>query len=380
MIKKNKNQICTRCVMDTTDPFIVFDENGNCNHCTAALKKVESVTFSSDNERENALNTIITKIKNSGEGNKYDCIIGLSGGVDSSYLAYVVKKLGLRPLAIHVDNGWNSELAVKNIENILKKLNIDLYTHVIDWEVFKSLQLAFLKASVIDLEMLSDNAIVIGIYNLSKKFKIKYFIDGTNYAAESIMPGSWFYVPKYDSLNIRSIYKRFGSGKKLTTYPLLNLVEYVRFRYFKKGESIALLNYVPYEKAKAMKILVEELEWKDYGGKHFESKITHFYQAYILPTKFNVDKRKAHLSSLICSGQLSRNDALNELKKELYNPSVFEDDKEYFIKKLGLTIEEFDKIMSAPVKEHHDYPAYQLVHKKLRNIFRKFFPKRVISE
>jgi len=369
-------KMCTRCVMDTTDPLIVFDEKGVCNHCTSALKKLETITFRSEAERQMALDKIVNKIKDTGKGNKYDCIIGLSGGVDSSYLAYVVKNLGLRPLAIHVDNGWNSELAVKNIENIVRKLDIDLYTHVIDWEVFKALQLAFLKASVIDLEMLSDNAIVIGIYNLTKKFNVKYFIDGTNFAAESIMPSSWFYVPKYDSLNIRAIYNRFGSGKKLKSYPLLSLYNYIQYRYFKKGESIALLNYVPYNKADAMKVLLEVLEWKDYGGKHFESKITHFYQAYILPVKFNVDKRKAHLSSLICSGQISRDEALLELKKELYDPKKFEEDKDYFIKKLGLTVDEFNNIMSSPVKQHHDYPSYQRIHKTWAKRFRKVFPKK----
>ncbi len=369
-------KVCTRCVMDTTDPLIMFEEKGVCNHCTSALKKLETITFKSEAERQKALDKIVNKIKDSGKGNKYDCIIGLSGGVDSSYLAYVVKNLGLRPLAIHVDNGWNSELAVKNIENIVRKLDIDLYTHVIDWEVFKALQLAFLKASVIDLEMLSDNAIVIGIYNLTKKFNVKYFIDGTNFAAESIMPSSWFYVPKYDSLNIQAIYNRFGSGKKLKSYPLLSLYNYIQYRYFKKGESIALLNYVPYNKADAMKVLLEELEWKDYGGKHFESKITHFYQAYILPVKFNVDKRKAHLSSLICSGQITRDEALLELKKELYDPTKLEEDKDYFIKKLGLTVDEFNNIMSSPVKQHHDYPSYQLIHKTWAKRFRKFFPKK----
>ena len=287
---QNKYQVCTRCVMDTTDHLIKFDKMGVCNHCTAAIEKLKTITFETEKDREIALNVILDRIKENGKGNKYDCIIGLSGGVDSSYLAFIVKKLGLRPLAIHIDNGWNSELAVKNIENIVKKLNIDLYTHVIDWEEFKALQLSFLKASVIDLEMLSDNAIVVGIYHLLKKFKVKYFIDGTNYAAESIMPSTWFYVPKYDSLNIKSIFKLFGDGRRLKTFPLLNIKEYIRYRYFKKGESISLLNYITYNKVDAHKALQDELDWKDYGGKHYESKITHFYQAYILPTKFNVDK------------------------------------------------------------------------------------------
>jgi N-acetyl sugar amidotransferase len=362
--------------MDTTDPLIVFDENGFCNHCTSALEKLKAVSFNTNEERLLALETIVNKIKASGKNNKYDCIIGLSGGVDSSYLAYIVKELGLRPLAVHVDNGWNSELAVKNIENIINKLNIDLHTHVINWEEFKSLQIAFLKASVIDLEMLSDNAIVIGIFNLAKKFKIKYFIDGTNIVSESIMPSSWFYVPKYDSLNIKAIYKRFGSGMTLKTFPLLNLKEYIEYRYFKKGESVALLNYISYHKTEAISILEEKLGWRNYGGKHYESKITHFYQAFILPFKFKVDKRRAHLSSLICSNQITRIEALYELEKELYDPKKFEEDKEYFIKKLNFTLDEFDKIISSPVKQHHDYPSYQLLHKKLGKLVKVFGHKR----
>ncbi len=364
-------RICTRCVMDTSDPDIVFDKDGYCNHCTEALRKLENVFFFDEARKRQKLEEIVARVKNEGRTQKYDCVIGLSGGVDSSYLAYVVKQLGLRPLAIHVDNGWNSELAVKNIENIVRKLDIDLYTYVIDWEEFRDLQLAFLKASVVDLEMLSDNAIVIGIYKIAKKYGIKYFIDGTNYAAESIMPQSWFYVPKYDSLNIKAIYKRYGSRRKLKSYPLLSFWEYIQYRYFKKGQSIPLLNYLPYEKSKAIQILQAELSWKDYGGKHYESKITQFYQAYILPTKFNIDKRKAHLSSLICSKQIDREDALKLIEHKLYTPEKFKEDKEYFLKKLSLTEDEFDNIMNLPPKTHYDYYAYDYWHKKFSLLKKK---------
>jgi N-acetyl sugar amidotransferase len=345
--------------MDHTDPNIFFDSEGYCNHCTTALRKINQLSCKNEFERERNLLQLVRKIKESAKGKKYDCIIGLSGGVDSSYLAYiVVKKLGLRPLAVHLDNGWNSELAVQNIEKIVKKLNIDLYTYVIDWEEFRELQKAYLKASVIDLEVLSDNAIVIAIHKLLRKFRLKYFLIGFNYKAESIMPESWLYSPKYDSLNISSIYKEFGSGKKLKTYPMLSFLGYLHYRFFDKSRSINILDIVPYEKEKAIKVLQDELGWRDYGGKHYESKITHFYQAYILPVKFKVDKRKAHLSSLIVSGQISREMALKKLAETIITNEVLAEEKVYFLKKLGITDEEFDTILHLPIRSHFDFPSY----------------------
>jgi N-acetyl sugar amidotransferase len=364
-------KVCSYCVMDTTDASIQFDEQGVCNYCKSAIKKVEQITFRIEEERERKFNEVIAKVKQAGAGKQYDCIIGLSGGVDSSYLAYIVKKAGLRPLAIHLDNGWNSELAVQNIENIVKKLGIDLFTYVIDWEEFRDLQMAYLKASVLDIEVLSDNAIVVSIFRLMKKYDVKHFLIGTNFAAESIMPLTWMYVPKYDSLNIKSIYKRFGSGRKLKTYPLLSFREYIRYRYFNSENNIPLLNYVPYVKTNALNVLKEEFGWRDYGGKHYESKITQFYQAYILPTKFNVDKRKAHLSSLICSGQITREQALVELEKPLYDLIKLKEDKEYFVKKLDINEKEFEKIMSLPIRPHSYYPSYEGMHKRLAAFKRK---------
>ena len=216
--------MCSLSVMDTTDPDIVFDDKGVCNHYISAKEKLDGITFESNQTRDLELEKIVNKIKTKGRNKKYDCVIGLSGGVDSSYLAYKVKKMGLRPLAVHLDNGWNSELAVKNIETIVTKLEIDLYTHVIDWEEFRSLQSAFLKAGVVDLEMLSDNAIVVSIYRIMKKYKINTFLIGSNLASESIMPQSWLYQPKYDSLNIRSIYKKFGNRMKLKTFSFIEFV------------------------------------------------------------------------------------------------------------------------------------------------------------
>jgi len=359
--------------MDTSDPDIIFDENGFCNHCTKAVKKLNEVYFIDPDLKKKKLDEFVGKIKAEGKNKKYDCIIGLSGGVDSSYLAYKVVELGLRPLAVHLDNGWNSELAVKNIENIVKKLNIDLITYVIDWEEFKDLQISYIKASVIDLEVLTDNAIAVTTYRIMKKYRLKYFIIGFNLATESIMPTSWMYSPKYDSLNIKSIYKKFGNKIKLKTYPMMSLKDYIKYRFYDKSTSINILDYVQYDKKDAIDLLENELNWKNYGGKHYESKITQFYQAYILPNKFNVDKRRAHLSSLICSNQIFREDALKALEEPYYNQKLFITDKEYFIKKLDLTEVEFDDYIKTKPKAHFDYASYNKLVVKFGKIKKHIF-------
>lgn len=368
MLKNKETTICATCVMDTTDPNITFFENGTCNHCKAAVKRFKDINNIDPTRKDIQLKKIVEQIKSTGQNKKYDCLIGISGGVDSSYLAWITKELGLRPLAVHIDNGWNTELAVKNIENIVNKLSIDLKTIVINWEEFKALQKAFLKASVVDLEMLSDNAITVGLMKLAKKERIKYFLSGTNISAESIMPASWYYFCKYDSLNIRSIYKIFGEKVPLKSYPIFNLFEYITHRFFNPIVEIPLLNYIEYVKKDAMKVLEEKLNWVDYGGKHYESKITQFYQAYILPKKFNVDKRKAHLSSLICSGQITRDYALTVLKEPLYTSKNLEMDQEYFLKKLELGKSEFENILSEKPKSHWDYPSYEKIISKLVKI------------
>lgn len=359
MTKEKEYQMCTRCVMDTTDPDIVFDNDGVCGHCHSAQKKLKEFYFFEPEKKKIELDRIVSTLKKEGDGKKYDCVIGLSGGVDSSYLAYfVVKKLGLRPLAVHLDNGWNSELAVNNIENIVNKLNIDLYTHVIDWDEFRRLQLSFLKASVVDLELLTDHAISVVINKLTEKFNIKYFLNGHNFQAESIMPASWLYPAKHDSLNIKSIYKFYNNGKfDLKTYPTFSFLEFLKFG--KRGiKNISLLNYMEYERDVAVKNIEEELGWRDYGGKHFESNITKFYQSYILPTKFNIDKRKAHLSSLINSGQISRVEALAELSVSYDKFIDIKHEMEYFCKKMEISIEQFQELMSLPVNPHSHFKSY----------------------
>lgn len=349
---------CKRCIMDTTDPNIEFDERGYCNHC----REAESI-FNSEplclnpKEKEERLKKLIDEIKEKGKNKKYDCIIGVSGGADSSYVAYLTKKLGLRPLAVHLDNGWDSKLSVTNIERLLKKLGIDLHTHVIDWEEFKDLQLSFLKASTPDSEIPSDHAIIAILYKIAAKYNVNYILAGTNTSTESILPTAWSHG-HYDWKYINSIHKKFGKSK-LKTYPHLTLLDFFVYNFIKKIKWISILNYVDYKRENAIKILKEEMGWEFYGRKHYESIYTKFFQGYILPTKFGFDKRKAHLSSMILSGQITREEALKEIKKDIYPSEELKQDTDYIINKLGLTKEEFEQIMALPPKTFWDYPSHE---------------------
>lgn len=350
---KNNYKICTRCVMDTTDPDIVFDEDGVCNHCKRYFEISEKEYLFKGEEGKKKLEELANKIKEDGKNNEYDCILGLSGGADSSYLAYLAKKFGFRVLIVHMDNGWDSELAVYNIEKCLKKLNNDLETLVVDWEEIKDLYLAYLKASVVDIEVVADHAITAAVYDIVNKKGIKYILSGANIVTEGIMPKSWCYK-KNDLVNLKTIHKKYGRVK-LRTFPTLGAFKLAYYRYFKEIRTIPLLDYVDYNKKEAKKVLNSEFGWKDYGEKHYESIFTKFYQAYILPTKFNIDKRKPHLSALICSGQITREEALKELEKPLYEKGELERDKKYVLKKLGLSEKEFEDLMNLPIKKHQEY-------------------------
>lgn len=354
-------RICTRCIMDTSDPKIKFNSLGQCNHCAGAIKMLNSGIFSySDQQRRKLLNQLIVRIKK-GKKKKYDCIIGLSGGVDSSYVALVVKQLGLNPLAIHLDNGWNSEIAVQNIECICKKLDLDLHTHVLNWEEFKDLQLSFLKSSTADSEIPSDHAIHSILFKTAKRYGIKYVITGFNRSSESILPESWSHG-HYDWKYIKMVHKTFGTGK-LSNFPHFGLINFVYrwvFKSFVPGiKMVNILDYVDYDKTRAKEIIIKELDWKDYGMKHHESNYTKIFQAYILPEKFGYDKRRAHLSSLICSGAISREQALNEIEKPLYSPEKLRIDLKYLCNKFEITMEEFMDLMNMPVKKFSDYPSFE---------------------
>lgn len=349
---EENRRVCSRCVMDDTDPDIQFDEQGVCHHCKKYDRMVQS--FPAGKRTEETLERMIEGVKRQGRSKAYDCIIGVSGGVDSTYVALKVKEFGLRPLAVHLDNGWDSELAVANIQKTLEKLGIELYTHVIDWEEFRDLQLSFLKASTPDSEIPSDHAIVSLMRQKAEEFENIPIIPGYNYRTESHLPRSWS-QGHMDWKYIRSVQKRFGK-MELRTFPRMNFWTY--HRYFFRQKWILLLNYIDYQKCEAIKELESELGWKYYGGKHYESIYTRFYQGHILPRKFGYDKRKSHLSSLICAGEIKRGEALRQLAADPYPIEMQEGDKLYTIKKLGITPEEFERIMNLPKRTYWDYPSY----------------------
>jgi len=340
--------------MDQTDPVIVFNEQGICQYCLEAEKLLPNYTFSNAQVEEN-LSHIKHKVLDAKKG-KYDCIVGLSGGVDSSYVAYLaVKKLGLNPLAVHFDNGWNSDIAVSNIHNIVEALNLDLETYVVDWEEFRELQKSFLKASVVDVELLTDHAIQAVIENIAKKHRIKYALSGGNYVTEHGLPQSWYWRNKRDKTNIVNIHKAF-SKKKLRSFPFLGtLKSKLRHKLGYGLKSIQILNFVNYDKYEALEIIKSELSWKDYGGKHRESTWTKFYQDFYLINKFNIDKRKAHYSALIRNNRISREDAILAISKEPLGETEGKELLQYVLKKLQLSEAEWQKIIASERKEHDSY-------------------------
>jgi len=344
---------CTRCIMDSAcDPAITFDARGVCSHCRRYDELRSSRVVTGEGGRR-ALEAIVEQIKLAGRGREYDCIIGVSGGVDSTYVAYLVREMGLRALAVHFDNGWDSELAVKNIEHVLKKLRIDLFTYVVDWPEFRDLQLAFLKASTPDGEVPTDHAISAMLWREASRRGIRYIISGMNFTTESISVPDWAYGHS-DWRYIKDVHRRYGS-MPLRTYPrfgwpflfYVNVVKCVRI--------VSALNYVDYHKEEAMQLLQEKLGWKYYGGKHHESIYTRFYQGYVLPRKFGIDKRYGHLSDLINAGQLTREEALREIQTPPYAEDLQREDLAYVTKKLGLTAGQFDEIMRAPRRSFRDF-------------------------
>ncbi|MCB0700182.1 MAG: N-acetyl sugar amidotransferase [Chitinophagales bacterium] len=347
---------CTKLLFDThDDPNMTFDENGVCNHYYEYLQ-LEKDYVKYGEEGEKAVEEFVEYAKANKTG-KYDCIIGVSGGVDSTYLLYLVKeKLGLNPLAVHFDNGWNSELAVKNIESVTQKLGIDLQTFVIDWEEFKDIQRSYFDAGVVDLEVPTDHAIYGAMYRLAMDNNIKVIFSGVNIVSESIMPHHWSYE-KHDHVNLLDIHKRFGK-RPIKNFPIVDN----KFRKKLRDANIQvfrLLNYVPYKKIEVEDILVNKLGWRPYGGKHYESVFTRFYQGYILPKKFGIDKRKAHLSNLICSGQLTKEEAKKIIAVPDYSEAMQKEDKEYVLKKLDFTEEYFDNYMKKPEVPHLAYLSYK---------------------
>ena len=347
-------QICTRCIMDTTDPDISFDESGICNHCHSYDRNYKQIPQGV--EKKEKLKEIISKIKKDGRGRKYDCILGISGGVDSAYLAFLAHSLGLRVLAIHVDAGWNSEIAVSNIQKMCAKLGFDLHTIVIDWPTIKELQRAYMFSGLPNLDIPQDHVFIAATYRYAKKHKVKYILSGSNLATEGILPNAWGYF-NMDYSCIKDVYRKCGRHKmSLRKYPHMGLIQYIQTKYFSTISKIDLLNYIDYSKKKAIETLEREFDWQYYGGKHFESRFTKFFQSYYLPKKFGYDKKRAHLSSLIVGGEMSRDEALIEMNdNSIYTEEEMIQDRDYILKKLDITIKEWNFIMQAPCKTEDDY-------------------------
>jgi N-acetyl sugar amidotransferase len=358
-------QACTRCIMDTVaDRTISFDSAGLCHHCLRYDELVDGRRLRGEHGRQ-ALQLLVDKIKAAGRGREYDCLIGVSGGVDSTYVAWLVKQHGLRPLAVHFDNGWNSELATKNVERVLRNLGIDLHTHVVDWDEFRDLQLSFLKGSTPDGEIPTDHAIGALLWKEAARRGIRHIISGMNFATESISVPDWSYGHS-DRRYILDVHRRFGSVK-LKTYPRFSLAYLFYANIVRRVRIVSILNYADYDKEQAMQLLRTQLGWKDYGGKHHESIYTRFYQGYILPRKFGIDKRYGHLSDLINAGQVTRAQALAEMARPPYAEDLQQQDLAYVTKKLRLSPQQFEDIMRAPVKTFRDYRNLYGVVQLLRN-------------
>ena len=363
-------QMCKRCVMDTTDPLIKFDRNGQCSHCDRFDNHVIP-NWQTGKEGEKFLQLMIDRVKQEGKGKPYDCIVGLSGGVDSSYLAVKLKEWGLRPLAVHVDAGWNSELAVKNIEEICKRLSIELFTHVVDWESMRDMQLAFLKSNLANQDVPQDHVFFAALYQYAIKSKIKFVMEGRNFATESILPAAWGYNAM-DSMHVRSIQKKFGELKK-SNFPIVSFFDlHIKYPRILGMTKLAPLNHIEYNKSLAIKELEENYGWTYYGGKHFESRWTRFFQSYYLPHKFGYDKRKAHLSSLILSGDITRDEALKELQKPLYEQVMLLEDKNFVAKKLRISTEILDELIKEPVSHYTDFGHNEDRLKKITKFYRTF--------
>lgn len=338
--------------MDTSDPEITFNEAGECNHCQAFKGQLPNLL---SHLGDGSVERLVSELKTKNRNKKYDCVVGVSGGVDSSYLIHkAVKEWGLRVLAVHVDAGWNSEVAVSNIQKLMEKLNVKLHTIVINWEEMRDLQLAYLKSGVANQDTPQDHAFFAALYKFAVKSGISDILSGHNWSTESVLPKAWGYNPM-DAIQLKDIQHRFGK-KKLKKFPIVNLFQmYFVYPFVNKMKVHRPLNYLNYSKDAAMELMQKEYGWKDYGGKHHESRFTRFFQTYYLPEKFHFDKRKAHYSSLILSGQMTREEALRQLEKPSYDMKTIEEDKEYIAKKLGISISEMNSIIDGPSHTHLEF-------------------------
>jgi len=372
-------QQCSRCVMDTSAREITFDDNGICNFCTEFLERSSHIIHENDQLKKQRLERFVETVKKAGRGKTYDCVVGVSGGVDSSWTLVEVKRLGLRPLAVHMDNGWNSELAQNNIANLVQGLGLDLYTHVIDWEEYRALMQAFFDADVIDIELLYDNAMLAVCYQQARKFGIKHILSGSNQATEGMqMPKAWNWY-KWDVRNIKALANRFGTVR-IKTFPTHSTLDFILDEFFRGIHWISFLDYLPYNKFEALDVLEHNYGYKRYPFKHYESIFTRFYQGYILPRKFGVDKRLLHLGTLVASGQMEREAALEGLAGIPYlSQQDLKSDIRYFLKKMGWTEADLATYIARPEVRHDAYRS----EKKYLTLMRDFLPpqmKRVIKK
>ena len=351
--------------MDTTDPLIEFDQNGVSHYVHNFNKFVAPLLMPVQaGEKEADLKELVDRIKADGRGKPYDCIIGISGGVDSTYMTMLAVRLGLRPLCVHFDSGWNSELAVDNIHNLVTTLDLDLYTQVVDWREMRDLQLAYLRSGIANADTPTDHAFGYVSFHQAQKYGIKHVLSGFNYVSESILPRYWGYTSA-DARLLKAIHKRFGQ-RRLKAYPVMStFTRSLWYPYVRGIQTHALLNYVPFHYADAKQQIAEEVGWRDYGGKHYESVFTRWFQGYYLPTRFGYDKRLPHYSSLIMAGEMTRDEALRMLETENYPEDLRRQDHDFIAKKLGISVAELDHIMASPTKQYSDYPNGEAMERRV---------------
>lgn len=355
-------RICVSCVMDTSDSAIVFDEHGVCDHCRTFETRIRP-GWHTDARARAELDGIVARIEAAGKGRDFDCIIGVSGGIDSSYLTWLAKtELGLRPLVFHVDAGWNSQEAVNNIERLIEHLGLDLYTHVIDWEEMRDLQLAFFKSGVSHIDTPQDHAFFATMYKFAEEHGVRHILTGANYSTECVRnPLEWMYYQS-DAIQLRDIHKRFGT-RALVKFPTTSILRHKVYLPYVKGIRVERpLNYMPYHKEEAIRLLTEKIGWQPYPQKHFESRFTRFYEGYWLPTRFGYDTRRVQFSSLILTGQMTREEALKKLESPAYDPETIAHDKEFVATKLGISVEEIESFHSMPKKTYRDYRSQSSIY------------------
>ncbi len=365
-------QVCTRCIMDTTAAEITFDDSGVCSYCTEFLARARPILEVLPDLRQRTLERFVASVRSAGRGKRYDCIVGVSGGVDSSWVLVRAIELGLRPLAVHMDNGWNSELAQNNISNLIRTLGVDLYTHVIEWHEYRRLMEAFFRAHVVDVELLYDNAMIAVNYSVAARFGVRTILAGTNQATEGMrMPPTWNWL-KHDARQIRAIARTFGSVR-IRTFPAIGTLGFLWHELVRGIRWRSFLDLLEYRKADALARLSKDFRYRPYPFKHYESVFTRFYQGYLLPRKFGIDKRRVHLSTLVVTGQMSREEALRDAEGIAYpSPEALERDVRYFLKKMRWSREQLEAYVAAPAIPHDAYPSERPLWSSLASAHRRF--------